>query len=134
MVGEYVSGQYIKHATFEFSRDRKSMSVLVEKRGGHGSGRATRSGGAGSGELMMYVKGAPESILERCTTVRQGSKTVPFSAGEKIKMLATIAEWGSKESLRVLAFATVDSPATAPGKRVEPGEYAKLCDYRLLMM
>jgi Ca2+ transporting ATPase len=125
MVSEYVSGQYIKHATFEFSRDRKSMSVLVEKRGGGGSGRATRSGGAGSGELMMYAKGAPEAIIERCKTVRQGSKTVPFTAGEKKKVLATIAEWGTKESLRVLAFATVDSPTAVPGERVDPSEYAK---------
>jgi Ca2+ transporting ATPase len=125
MVSEYVSGQYNKHATFEFSRDRKSMSVLVEKRGGGGSGRSTRSWGAGSGDSTMYAKGAPEAIIERCKTVRQGSKTVPFTAGEKKKVLATIAEWGTKESLRVLAFASVDSPTAVPGERVDPSEYAK---------
>jgi len=45
-----------KLAVLEFTRDRKSMSVLCADQG-HNEGN------------VLYVKGAPESILERCKTI-----------------------------------------------------------------
>ena len=50
-VNEYYERTLPRLMTFEFSRDRKMMSVLV------------RRNGAGA----LLVKGAPESVLERCT-------------------------------------------------------------------
>jgi Ca2+-transporting ATPase len=45
-----------KRATLEFSRDRKTMSVLC-------------ANDEWGGSCSLYVKGAPENILERCTTI-----------------------------------------------------------------
>ncbi|KAJ5647595.1 hypothetical protein N7490_003967 [Penicillium lividum] len=79
-------------ATYEFSRDRKSMSVLV------GKGK----------EQKLLVKGAPESILERCSHVLQGSEgsRVPLSK-KHVKLLSEqVVEYGNK-GLRVMAIASV---------------------------
>ncbi|KAJ5736718.1 uncharacterized protein N7483_001843 [Penicillium malachiteum] len=79
-------------ATYEFSRDRKSMSVLV------GKGK----------EQKLLVKGAPESILERCSHVLQGSEgtRVPLSK-KHVKLLSEeVVEYGNR-GLRVMAIAAV---------------------------
>ncbi|KAJ5611567.1 Sarcoplasmic/endoplasmic reticulum calcium ATPase 1 [Penicillium herquei] len=79
-------------ATYEFSRDRKSMSVLV------GKGK----------EQKLLVKGAPESILDRCSHVLQGSEgtRVPLSK-KHIKLLSEeVVEYGNR-GLRVMAIAVV---------------------------
>ncbi|KAJ5083794.1 hypothetical protein N7456_013221 [Penicillium angulare] len=79
-------------ATYEFSRDRKSMSVLV------GKGK----------EQKLLVKGAPESILERCSHVLQGSEGSRVSMTKKhAKLLAEeVVEYGNR-GLRVMAIASV---------------------------
>lgn len=77
--------------TFEFSRDRKSMSVL------------TRSGTATS----LLVKGAPESVLERCTSVLLPSGVQPLSEQLRSQLAAAQLEYG-KKGLRTLALAYVD--------------------------
>jgi Ca2+-transporting ATPase len=70
-------------------------------------GRRTRSAtkGKGSGTNMLYVKGAPEHVLERCTHTRlkDGSK-VPLSAADKKKIVASVAEMAARP-LRCLAMA-----------------------------
>lgn len=93
----YASARYEKQfnrlATYEFSRDRKSMSVLVQ------------NGGA----QKLLVKGAPESIIERCSSVLLGSN------GKKVQMNGKLSELISREvtdygnrGLRVIALASVD--------------------------
>ncbi|KAJ0121571.1 hypothetical protein J7T55_008735 [Diaporthe amygdali] len=85
--------QYSRLATFEFSRDRKSMSVLVQN---------------GSKQKLL-VKGAPESIIDRCTSVVLGAN------GNKVQMNAKLSElimrevtdYGNK-GLRVIALASLD--------------------------
>ena len=64
-----------RNAILEFSRDRKSMSTLCGFVATKGSGRSTRAK-SGTGENMLYVKGAPESVLERCNRVRLASGDV----------------------------------------------------------
>lgn len=79
-------------ATYEFSRDRKSMSVLV--------GKGT--------EQKLLVKGAPESILERCSHVLQGSEGSKVSITKKhLQLLSNeVVEYGNR-GLRVIAIASV---------------------------
>jgi len=104
---------YPHNATLEFSRDRKSMSTLCGYVPPEGSapsntpGRQTRSAskGKGSGKNMLFVKGAPERVIERCTTARMpdGSK-VPFTEADKKAVLKNVAEMAARP-LRCLAMA-----------------------------
>lgn len=86
-------------ATYEFSRDRKSMSVLVSE------GKAQR----------LLVKGAPESILERCSYVLLGSDgpRVPLTQAHSDLLSREVVEYGNR-GLRVIALATVDDIADNP--------------------
>ncbi|XP_072604072.1 sarcoplasmic/endoplasmic reticulum calcium ATPase 3 isoform X5 [Vulpes vulpes] len=90
-----------KEFTLEFSRDRKSMSVYCTP---------TSPGPAAQGS-KMFVKGAPESVIERCSSVRVGSHRVPLNATSREQILAKIRDWGSgSDTLRCLALATRDAP------------------------
>lgn len=91
---EYWLGQSQKLATFEFSRDRKSMSVLVASK-------------SDASSIRLLVKGAPETVIERCTSVRTGD-------GSKVEMSSEIREQLDRQilnltsgssALRVLALA-----------------------------
>lgn len=85
-------------ATYEFSRDRKSMSVLV-----------------GGDQQKLLVKGAPESILERCSHVVLGADgtRVPLTK-EHLKLLSTeVVDYGN-QGLRVIALASVDPVGESP--------------------
>uniref|UniRef100_A0A8C2IMC1 Calcium-transporting ATPase n=1 Tax=Cyprinus carpio TaxID=7962 RepID=A0A8C2IMC1_CYPCA len=88
-----------KEFTLEFSRDRKSMSVYC-------SPNKARSSSA-----KMFVKGAPEGVIDRCTYVRVGGSRVPLTQGIKDKIMSVIKEYGTgRDTLRCLALATRDSP------------------------
>ncbi|KAK1205059.1 AT2A3 ATPase, partial [Pygoscelis papua] len=90
-----------KECTLEFSRDRKSMSVYC----------TPTSPGHNSAGSKMFVKGAPESLIERCTHVRVGTARVPLTAPVREKILARIRDWGMGiDTLRCLALATHDAP------------------------
>ncbi|KAL9031831.1 MAG: hypothetical protein Q9196_000145 [Gyalolechia fulgens] len=81
-------------ATYEFSRDRKSMSVLV--------GRENRQ--------RLLVKGAPESIIERCTHILVGSKAkkVALEQSHADLLSQEVIEYGNR-GLRVIALASTDN-------------------------
>src|SRR5438034_1133399 len=73
-------------ATYEFSRDRKSMSVL-----------------AGSGTTQkLLVKGAPESILERCshTLLGPNGQRVPLTKQHIALISGEVVDYGN-EGLRM---------------------------------
>ncbi|XP_067573498.1 sarcoplasmic/endoplasmic reticulum calcium ATPase 3 isoform X5 [Pseudorca crassidens] len=90
-----------KEFTLEFSRDRKSMSVYCTP---------THPGLAAQGS-KMFVKGAPESVIERCSSVRVGSRTVSLNTTSREQILAKIRDWSSgSDTLRCLALATRDAP------------------------
>lgn len=90
-----------KLTTFEFARDRKSMSVLVAPKDDPSSPR-------------LLVKGAPESILERCRYIRlkDGSKAEMTAAAQK-QLESVVTKWSAGSSaLRCLAVAVREN---APG-------------------
>ncbi|OQE82054.1 hypothetical protein PENNAL_c0038G00041 [Penicillium nalgiovense] len=100
-------------ATYEFSRDRKSMSVLV------GEGK----------EQKLLVKGAPESILDRCSHVIQGANgsRVPVTK-DHLKLLSEeVVEYGNR-GLRVMAIASVNDISGNPllKNAATTEDYAKL--------
>lgn len=96
-VSEYFERSIPRLLTFDFSRDRKMMSVLV------------RLNGTGA----LFVKGAPESVLERCTSVMVHGKIVPLKSELRKTILAQVASYASS-GLRTLAMAYVDAKDTDP--------------------
>jgi Ca2+ transporting ATPase len=109
---DHYAAQAKKLRTFEFSRDRKSMSVLVE------GGKLPR----------LLVKGAPESILERCTSAIVGSEGKQIAMSGKLSSLLSqqISAYANR-GLRVIALASIDnvtSPLSTSAKT--NGEYQRL--------
>ncbi len=73
----------------------------------------------------MFVKGAPESVLERCSFVRVDGQTVPITPGLRGDIIASVNEYAlGRDSLRCLALATVDSPRQHMDVK-DPGRFAK---------
>lgn len=61
--------------------------------------------------LPSPLQGAPESVIERCSSVRVGSRTVPLNTVSREHILAKVRDWGSGcDTLRCLALATRDTP------------------------
>ncbi|KAI0086326.1 calcium-transporting ATPase [Irpex rosettiformis] len=96
-VNEYYERNIPRLMTFEFSRDRKMMSVLV-KRNGTGA---------------LFVKGAPESVLDRCNYVQINGKSVPLSPELRSTLLQQTLHYGS-QGLRTLALAYTDETDVDP--------------------
>ena len=113
---------WTKVETLEFSRDRKSMSVLCAAPGNGGGGgggpatpgkRTTRSaaraaspaGGSSAGNTL-FVKGASEMVLERCTSALDASgKVVKLTPALKKAIEAEINAC-ARSALRTLCLAT----------------------------
>jgi Ca2+ transporting ATPase len=98
-VNERLELESTRLLTFEFSRDRKSMSVLVND--------------VSSGLASLLVKGAPESVLDRCAFVQLGAKIEPLNSTLRDQLNSKLLEYGAA-GLRTLAFAylnDVDSNA-----------------------
>lgn len=88
-------------ATLPFGRKRKSMSVLC--RAESTSGRSTRSGSAKGSVLLC--KGAPESVLDRCTAVMlPNGSTAPLSNMMR-KVISRKVDQMASKPLRTLALA-----------------------------
>nr|BAC53586.1 sarco-endoplasimc reticulum calcium ATPase [Halocynthia roretzi] len=86
--------------TLEFSRDRKSMSAYCEP-----SNPESPIG------AKMFVKGAPEGILDRCTHVRIGNQKIWMTASIREQIMKLIKEYGTgRDTLRCLALGTIDNP------------------------
>ena len=86
---------YAKLATLEFSRTRKSMSVLCRHRK--------------SGRNVLFVKGAPESVLPRCSHLRLADgSTVRMSDAWRRKLKEQFSGM-ARRPLRCLALAVKDT-------------------------
>lgn len=87
--------RYVVVATLEFTRERKSMGVLC----------APAAGGAAG--CSLFVKGAPESVIARCShAMLEGGAVLPLSEPLRRSILASVMELsGGDEALRCLAAA-----------------------------
>ncbi|MBI4152811.1 cation-transporting P-type ATPase [Candidatus Woesearchaeota archaeon] len=83
--------RYTRLKEIPFSSERKMMSVLCEL----------------EKKNAVFVKGAPEVVLDHCTFIRKQNKIVPLSSAEKKGILNANRMMTSK-TLRTLAFATKD--------------------------
>merc|ERR1712002_1028402 len=102
VVRKDMESKWKKDFTLEFSRDRKSMSSYCTPK------KPTRLGDA----PKMFVKGATEGVLERCTHFRLGSEKRPMTEALRTKILDRATEYGTgRDTLRCLALATNDAPA-----------------------
>jgi len=111
-----------KEFTLEFSRDRKSMSSYCNPL------KPTR---LGTGP-KMFVKGATEGVLERCTHVRVGTQKVPLTAGVREKILSVTRDYGcGRDTLRCLGLATIDNPMKP--EDMDLGEATKFYTYEVNM-
>ena len=71
-----------------FSSERKMMSVVVSSKD----------------ESFVFVKGAPEVLLEKCVLADMNGQEAKFSRSLRDGVVQSVSKFGS-ESLRVLAFA-----------------------------
>ena len=92
---------YCRIAEEPFDSTRKRMSVLVRDE---------------SGSYTLFVKGAPDVLLKRCTGVYENGKTVPLSQGRRLYLERLNNEMADK-ALRVIGAAYRE--ASSPGDTAE---------------
>jgi len=129
-VSDHFKAKYERKALLEFSRGRKSMGVIVKPKNG--------------GDNVLMVKGAPESIVERCTRVRlQDGSTAAMSSALRDKLMKLSEDMASRP-LRVLAvamkeelreLANYDGPKHKAHKllTVNPDEFKEIENYMVFV-
>lgn len=90
-VNEHFERKIPRLLTLEFTRDRKMMSVLIKF----------------NGTGALFVKGAPESVLDRCTSVMVQGNIIPLTPQLRATLLERTVAYGEK-GLRTLALAYVN--------------------------
>lgn len=110
---KHYESKWQRLATYEFSRDRKSMSVLAEQ----------------GQQQCLFVKGAPESIIERCSHALAGSsgQRIPLGSKSRSALSKEVVWWGN-QGLRVIALAIIEKVASNPllHSAKSTQEYARL--------
>ncbi|KHJ92209.1 haloacid dehalogenase-like hydrolase [Oesophagostomum dentatum] len=102
-----IQQKWKKEFTLEFSRDRKSMSTYC----------VPATGGSGA---KMFVKGAPEGVLNRCTHVRVNNQKVPLTPAMTQKIVDKCVQYGTgRDTLRCLALGTIDTPISPQSMNLE---------------
>lgn len=109
----YYESRHPRSSTYEFSRDRRSMSVLAQ----YGKGQ------------RLLVKGAPESIIGRATSIAFGKRAEvkPLDNAMKQKILKKVSDYGT-QGLRCLALAYKADVENEPliGKAKSTAEYRQI--------
>lgn len=92
----YWENQFKKVSALEFTRDRKMMSVLCNRKQIH----------------IMFSKGAPESILPRCTHImcNDDGSTINLTSEIRAEIESKFHSFAGNETLRCLALALKRMP------------------------
>ncbi|KAI3460140.1 hypothetical protein Pfo_016803 [Paulownia fortunei] len=92
----YWENQFKKVSVLEFTRDRKMMSVLCNRKQ----------------IQIMFSKGAPESILPRCTNImcNEDGSTIRLTSEIRSEIESKFHSFAGKETLRCLALALKRMP------------------------
>lgn len=122
-VNHGVQAMWKKEFTLEFSRDRKSMSSYCVP------SRAAANTKLGTGP-KMFIKGAPEGVMDRCTHCRVGDKKMAMSGAVKQRILDLTRTYGTgRDTLRCLALATLDTPPKP--EEMDLGDSTKFATYEV---
>merc|ERR1712203_517737 len=120
VVRKDIESKWKKDYTLEFSRDRKSMSSYCSPK------KPTRLGNG----PKMFVKGAPEGVLDRCAYARIGTEKVPMSQKMRDQIMQKAIGYGTgRDTLRCLCLATADSPMDP--KDMDLDNSAKFVNYEV---
>ncbi|KAL6636973.1 hypothetical protein ACP70R_024545 [Stipagrostis hirtigluma subsp. patula] len=97
MVPPVVPPVFREISVLEFSRDRKMMSVLCSRKQ----------------QEIMFSKGAPESVIARCTHIlcNDDGSSVPLTVDIRNELEARFQSFAGKDTLRCLALALKRMPA-----------------------
>ncbi|KAJ2695462.1 hypothetical protein GGH99_000108 [Coemansia sp. RSA 1285] len=95
---QWAQQRHRRLATLEFTRERKSMSVVVAD--AHDKKRA-----------RLLVKGAPESVLARCAYARVGADDVALTPPMRAAIAEAAGRLGAELALRTMALAVRDEPS-----------------------
>jgi Ca2+-transporting ATPase len=90
-----LEGLYERKGELPFDSDRKRMSVLMQHQGGR----------------LLFTKGAPDVVLEKCAYVLWDGKVIPFTPTLKQKVIAA-NEGMARSALRVLGLAYKELKST----------------------
>ncbi|KAK9946378.1 hypothetical protein M0R45_011846 [Rubus argutus] len=92
----YWENHFKKISVADFTRDRKMMSVLCSRNQLH----------------IMFCKGAPESIISRCTNIlcNDDGSTIPLTANIRAELESRFHSFAGQETLRCLALAFKQMP------------------------
>lgn len=108
----YWSHRFKRMNTLEFHRDRKSMSVVVSEK---------------KGSKSLLVKGAPESVLERCSNVLFADGTIgKMNKQLRSKILSRLEDGYASHGLRCIAMAFVDDPQHSDQDYKDMDKYASI--------
>lgn len=100
---------------FPFSSERKRMSVIVEAIDPHQVGTSTPA------HYMMFTKGSPELILERCTQIQVDDTAQPIRPEQRQQILEQNNQLAGR-GLRVLGFACKPLSEVPPETAEETAE------------
>ncbi len=99
---------------FPFSSERKRMSVIYPV-------DTLNPLSLSDDEYVMFTKGSPELILERCTSYQRGDRLLPLTEAERNNILQTNDSL-AEAALRVLGFAYKPLSAIPDDKLAETTE------------
>lgn len=123
---DYWASKFVCLSILEFSRDRKSMSVLVRPLTSAGS---VPSSPESSGKIhnMLLVKGAAELLLERCSRIMlEDGSILPITADLRHALELEVRAM-AKRPLRCLALAYKYGDALGELNRLRDSESAAEC-------
>lgn len=85
---EELEEKYFRIKELPFNASRKRMSVIYQK----------------GAELVVYVKGAPEGLLEKSSYLLEGGRIKPLGPGDRQRILSQVDKMAA-QALRTLAVA-----------------------------
>ena len=91
-------------AEFPFTSERKRMSVVVEANNEGGHAIALPFEANGFTPYVLFSKGSPELLLERCARIQIQNQSVPLTEQQRLHIQAQNEEMAS-QGLRVLGMA-----------------------------